>query len=175
VTLGGAYATSSSDDGEQYWDELAWEKSSATANWVLYYNDTALGYIPASKYTHGMQTEGVQVQFGGEVNSPNNPAGSTHTTTQMGSGKFASAGCGDSAFQMHVQYVSTSYYTVDVDPTLTVQDTNTSCYDYSTGYEKTANASSCTWGTQSVYDNGYFQYFGGPGYSSACKTTPTGD
>jgi hypothetical protein len=56
------------------------------------------------------------VQWGGEVNSPNNPPGSKHTTTQMGSGQFASAGCTDAAFQMHVQYVNASYNTVDVSP-----------------------------------------------------------
>jgi hypothetical protein len=172
VTLGGAYTSTSSSGATQWWAEVTWAKASATGSWWFFYQGKPIGYIPASKYTHGLQTQADLVQFGGEVNSPNNPPGGTHTTTQMGSGKFSSAGCAEAAFQSHVQYVNTSYNTVDVTPTGNIEDTVTSCYDYSTGYE---NSSTCYIGVQSAFQNGYFQFFGGPGYSSTCKTTPAGD
>jgi hypothetical protein len=172
VTLGGTFNATSSPGGTQVWAEVTWAKSSATGNWWFFYQGKPVGYIPASKYTHGMQTQADLVEFGGEVNSPNNPPGGTHTTTQMGSGKFPSTGCGQAAFQSHVQYVNTNYNTVDVTPNGNIEDTLSSCYNYSTGYEKSAT---CYSGTQSTFQNGYFEFFGGPGYSTSCPTTPAGD
>jgi len=172
ITLGGTFNGTSSQSGTQYWAEVTWAKSSSTANWWLFYQGTAVGYIPASKYTNGMQTQANLVEFGGEVYSPNAP-GTTHTTTQMGSGQFASAGCAKAAFQSHVQYVDTTYHTVDVTPNGNVEDTLTGCYNYSSGYEK---SSTCYIGTQSAFQNGFFQFFGGPGYSkTSCPTAPAGD
>lgn len=172
ATLGGAFSSISSPGGTQWWVELTWAKTSATGSWWLFYQGKAIGYIPASTYTHGLQTQADLVEFGGEVNSPNNPPGGTHTTTQMGSGKFPSTGCAEAAFQSHVQYVNTNYNTIDVVPNGNVEDTSSSCYNYSTGYER---SSTCYSGTQSTFQNGYFQFFGGPGYSTSCKTTPAGD
>jgi hypothetical protein len=174
LTLGGAYATTSisTPGGTPSVFEVTWAKSSSTASWWLFYQGQAIGYIPASIYTHGMQTQADLVEFGGEVNSPDNPPGGTHTTTQMGSGEFPSAGCAEAAFQSHVQYVNTNYNTIDVTPNINIEDTNPSCYSYSTGYQ---NSGTCYIGTQSTPQNGYFQFFGGPGYSTSCTTTPTGD
>jgi hypothetical protein len=150
---------------------MAWEKSSTTANWWFFFKGKAIGYLPASLYTHGMQTKATNVQFGGEVYSPDAP-GTKHTSTQMGSGDFPSKGCGYAAFQSHVQYIDADYNTVDVNP-FGVEDTNTGCYNYSTGYE---TASTCSTGTQSTFQNGFFEFFGGPGYSaSKCPTVPPGD
>jgi hypothetical protein len=90
----------------------------------------------------------------------------------MGSGQFASAGCAEAAFQGHVQYINLNYNTIDPTPTGNVLDTSSSCYNYSTG-DETANT--CFIGTQSAFQNGFFELFGGPGHSSSCQTTPAGD
>lgn len=149
VTLGGAISTISADSGTQYVDELSWEKSSATANWwLLYQGTTWLGYYPASLYTGGMQTQASFTSYGGEVYN-SEPSG-RHTASLMGSGQFASAGWQHAAYQRHLQYINTSFNTIDVTPSPSV--TNSNCYSMANGFDGTGDG----WGA--------YEFLGGPGY-----------
>jgi hypothetical protein len=157
VTLGGYYSPVSTTTGTQHYIELTWAKSSSTANWwLLYQGTTWVGYLPTSLYTHGMQTQASQTNYGGEVDI-SGPNGSS--LPQMGSGAFASAGATYAAFQSHLQYVNTSYNTVDVSPSQSFTGIP-SCYSLASGYQ---TGSGFYFGTQTVPQPGYFQYFGGPG------------
>jgi len=151
VTLGASFGTISSQGGAQYDVELSWEKSSSTSNWwLLWQGSTWLGYYPASQYTHGMATQASTTGFGGEV--LNSEPGGRHTTTQMGSGQFASAWWQYAAYQRHLQYIDTNYNTIDVTPTSSV--TNSNCYSMASGYDGTGDG----WGA--------YEFLGGPGYNA---------
>lgn len=151
VTLGGSFGTISTQGGTQYVVELSWEKQSATANWwLLWQGTTWLGYYPASLYTGGMQTQATFTAFGGEVY--NSEPGGKFTSTQMGSGQFASGGFEYADYQRHLQYINTNYNTIDVSPTSSV--TNANCYSMSSGYDGTGDG----WGA--------YEFLGGPGYNA---------
>jgi hypothetical protein len=151
VTPGVYFSTVSSAGGTQYDAELSWEKSSSTSNWwLLWEGSTWLGYYPTSLYTHGMATQASFTAYGGEVY--NSEPGGQHTSTQMGSGQFASAGWQYAAHQRHLQYINTSYSTIDVSPSAQVNNSN--CYSMSNGYDGTGDG----WGA--------YEFFGGPGYNA---------
>lgn len=112
-----------------------------------------------------MQTQASITNYGGEVY--NSEPGGHHTGTDMGSGAFASAGAGYTAFQGHLQYIDTTYHRVDPTPNNNYTGFS-SCYSLTTGYE-TQNGSDWYFGTQSMPMNGYFEYLGGPGYNTNCQ------
>jgi len=70
--------------------------------WTLYLNNQILGWWPGSLYKN-LQSNADRVNFGGEVCSILGSQGSQFTTTDMGSGRFASGGFGHSAFIRDIQ------------------------------------------------------------------------
>ena len=157
VVIGGAFSPVSTTTGTQYVVELSWEKSSSTDNWwLLYQGTTWVGYLPASLYSHGMQTQASTTNYGGEVDI-SAPNGSS--LPQMGSGAFASAGATYGAFQSHLQYIDLNFNTIDVSPDANYTGVP-NCYSLSSGYQ---TGTGFYFGTQTVPEPGYFQYFGGPG------------
>jgi hypothetical protein len=165
VLLGGSGA-SSTIGGTQYWLQLTWVRDSSGSWWLLYAGTTWVGYYSASQYTHGMANQADAVAFGGEVY--NSEPGGKHTGTDMGSGDFASQGYANAAFQGRLLYIPNTnpIQAVDLVPNNTGV-TNSACYSLTTGYE-TQNGSDAVNAAQAVPMNGYFEFFGGPGYSSNC-------
>lgn len=150
VPLGASFSTVSSLGGTQYEMELSWEKSSATSNWwLLWQGTTWLGYLPASLYTQGMQTQANSTQYGGEV-LDTYPSG-RHTLTRMGSGQPASSWWQFASYQRHVQYIDLTYHTID--PTMVSTVNNPGCYSWENGYDGSGDG----WGA--------FEFFGGSGYN----------
>jgi hypothetical protein len=144
----------SSIGGAQYDFQIAWEKNSSTSSWWLLFQGSWLGYLPASLYSHGMQTQANFTQYGGEVY--NSEPGGSHTQTWMGSGVFASGGYQQAAYQRHLQYIDLTFHTIDVSPTAFV--TNSNCYSMVNGFDGTGDG----WGA--------YEFLGGRGgwLNSSC-------
>jgi len=95
--------------GAQIELELAWYFFQG--NWWLYAGGTrarnAIGYFPGPQYAGGQLTNFAEVvEFGGETSITGAPAGTQYG--QMGSGKFASAGYRQAAYQRDIYYYSTA-------------------------------------------------------------------
>jgi Neprosin len=108
-TVGMALPSWSQLGGTQVELELAWYFFQG--NWWLYVGGTkaanAIGYFPASQYAGGQLTNFAQaVEFGGETSIENAPAGTKYG--QMGSGKFASAGYRQAAYQRDIYFYTTA-------------------------------------------------------------------
>lgn len=144
--LGGAWSAYSVIGGAQYIFTMQWKWYQG--NWWLYLKGSgaieAVGYYPGSVFNGGaMATAAVRSLYGGET-APNGA-----TWPPMGSGRFASGGFAQAAYQRNIFYISTA--DVSVWNSLTPVATAPSCYTIA----YTPSSSGGSWGT-------YF-YFGGPG------------
>ena len=141
--LGSKFSNYSSYGGTQYGFSLQWQFYQG--NWWLFLQGSAVGYYPGSLYNNGQLTKYAQeVDYGGETYT----GGSSWP--QMGSGKFASAGWQQAAFQNSIFYIDPTTRSGTY-ATLTPSQTNPSCYTINV----TPSSKGGNWGT-------YF-YFGGAG------------
>jgi hypothetical protein len=72
--------------------------------WWIFIDGALIGYYPADSFWGMMQSRATYMQVGGEVSDTF--AFNQHTTTTMGSGKWAKFGCGFSAYHRNVMYAS---------------------------------------------------------------------
>lgn len=144
--FGGKFSSYSTYGGVQYEFMLQWQYYQG--NWWLLLqgggNAQFVGYYPGSVYNHGQMASHAQIaEYGGETYT-----GGTNWP-QMGSGKFASAGWQQAAFQRRAFYITTS--SAGVWSTLSPIQTNPACYTI----DITPSSNGGNWGT-------YF-FFGGAG------------
>ena len=108
-----------------------------------------VGYWPSSLFT-SLAESATMVQWGGEV--VNKEPDGRHTTTQMGSGRFAYEEFGRAAYFSNLQVVDANNILRAPNDINTFAE-NSACYDVQNGYNE-------NWG--------YYFYFGGPGLSDRC-------
>lgn len=102
VLLGGSFAVYSVIDGEQY--ALRYElRQNDAGDWWLGFNDVWVGYWPNGLFeARGLANGATEIAYGGEV--MDNRASGRHTKTDMGSGRFPSAGWMKAAYQRNMTY-----------------------------------------------------------------------
>ncbi|GFQ02301.1 hypothetical protein PHJA_002374100 [Phtheirospermum japonicum] len=128
---------------------LVWKDPNEGNWWMQFGNDNVLGYWPAFLFSY-LSDSASMIEWGGEV--VNSASDGEHTTTQMGSGRFAEEGFGKASYVRNIQVVDSSNNLrapKDVG-TFTEQS---SCYNVQLG-------KSGEWGN-------YF-YYGGPGRNPNC-------
>jgi hypothetical protein len=121
--------------------------------WWLVYDGRSMGYYPRSLFDSvGLRDRASRVDFGGEVFVYN---GSSHSTTDMGSGVFPAGGYKHAASLRTMQYSPTADWPLFTDlPPNNGSRTDPDCYDIS------VSSSSGSWGT--------YAYLGGPGFNQYC-------
>ena len=144
--LGGKLAPVSTTGSTQYIIRMQWQLYEG--NWWLFVKGAgdyiAVGYYPGSVYNGGQLTRYAQkIDYGGEVSS----LLGDNKTGQMGSGKKASHGWQQSAYQRTIYYINRSQ--TGVWANLTAVQNTSSCYTVDLH-----NLTSSSWAT-------YF-YYGGP-------------
>lgn len=139
--------------GAQYVFDMSIYRSSGSGNWYLIYKGDVMGYYPASLYdSAGLASKAARVSFGGEVAIDNSVH---HSSTDMGSGHFASEGWQHAAYTRTLEYRSTSSVWDDIPyASVSTYVTDANCYSID------LNNGSSPWNTNF--------YFGGPGYNASC-------
>ncbi|XP_057975185.1 protein neprosin-like [Malania oleifera] len=141
----------SSYEGPQYEINIFIIQNLQTGNWYLKFQDVILGYWPGS-LMQAMKNGAAGVQWGGQVT--NLRSGDRHTTTQMGSGYFTPGGFQKASFVKKMEVISNG---VVRDPeNIDTQVSNVFCYDLHVAIRND--------------DNGFYFYYGGPGYGTACTS-----
>jgi len=141
--------------GTQTEVKVEWYKDGDAGHWWLNVNGEWVGYYPNTLYQYsGLLYWADRVDFGGEIVNLSMLGG--HTGTDMGSGKFPSAGFKNAAYMRNLQYLfwNSAFTAREFMPVtgLTRSVTNAKCYDIG------PVGSDVNWGT-------YF-FYGGPGYSN---------
>lgn len=150
IAIGAAISPISSFSGSQFDITILIWKDPKLGNWWMSFGDTTLvGYWPAELFTH-LADHATMVEWGGEV--VNSRPNGGHTTTQMGSGRFAEEGFGKAGYFRNLQVVDADNSLSSAQGISTLAE-NTNCYDIKSSYSN-------EWGT-------YF-YFGGPGKNPQC-------
>ena len=162
ILLGGKFDKASIPSGEQREFTLRWQFCPATQcrdweGWWLRYDGGAtsewVGFYPRSRFaTTGIHDAGERLEFGGEVAFTR---GTTHTTTDMGSGQPPAGGFGVAAYQTNILNITTGNVWAHLGPTAT-DDQAPSCY-----------ASTALTSLSRLPIDTFF--FGGTGYSGACQ------
>lgn len=154
VYIAGDFTAYSAIGGAQKEITLRWQKSGETGDWWLKYGTTWVGYYPRSLFNNGaIANYAGKIAVGGEIVDNRNL--NLHTSTDMGSGRFASTGWQSASYERLIQYITRTSNTW-ADPSLSQGVTNSACYSISSFN----------------YDSGGWLrhfYFGGPGYSSTCQ------
>ncbi|KAJ9703092.1 hypothetical protein PVL29_004740 [Vitis rotundifolia] len=97
-----------------------------TENWWLgYENNTVVGYWPSNLFTH-LAANATLVEGGGEVLNTN-PNGA-HTSTQMGSGRFAQEGYGNASYFRNLGLVD-SNNNINSPQSISTKADNSNCYN----------------------------------------------
>jgi hypothetical protein len=154
VKPGGAALSPTSTAGiaNQFEIYLKWQLFQG--NWWLWYVSEWIGYYPASLFSaSGLKTQASRVIVQGEVADSNI---FLTTTTDMGSGKFASAGWGSAAYVRQINYLSTSGGALVKYAPSNIVVTSPNCYSHVGNY----NSNDPTWLS-------HF-FFGGPGKNINC-------
>ncbi|RWW11722.1 hypothetical protein BHE74_00040998 [Ensete ventricosum] len=141
----------SSSGNNQYDITILIWKDPIAGNWWMSLGDssTLVGYWPAELFTH-LSDRATMVEWGGEV--VNTRPHGEHTSTQMGSGRFAEEGFGRASYFRSLEVVDSDNSLTSARPIATMAE-NTKCYDIK-------SFSNADWGT-------YF-YYGGPGNNPHC-------
>ncbi|KAL2249206.1 UNVERIFIED_CONTAM: hypothetical protein Sindi_2394300 [Sesamum indicum] len=150
IAIGAAISPVSSQSGNQYDITILLWKDPKLGNWWMGFGDnTLVGYWPNELFTH-LADHATMVEWGGEiVNShPNND----HTSTQMGSGRFAEDGFGRASYFRNLEIVDADNSLGSAQDITTLAE-NTNCYNIMGSYNN-------EWGT-------HF-YYGGPGKNPLC-------
>ncbi len=150
IKPGDRFANHSSIGGTQYRSTFRSYRGQSTGNWFIMVNGMNMGYYPASLFENpGLLNGANAADFGGEI--LDRPDDSTTTATDMGSGRFAMHGFGQSAYMRNIKIKthSSTGSLMYADPTLSAPDaTVPDCYDGTTA-------------TGSYWE--YHLFYGGPG------------
>ncbi|CAL9146484.1 protein neprosin-like [Musa acuminata AAA Group] len=150
IAIGAAISPVSSPGSSQYDITILVWKDPKLGNWWMSFGESMLvGYWPAELFTH-LSDRATMVEWGGEV--VNMRPNGEHTSTQMGSGRFAGSGFGKASYFRNLEVVDADNSLVSAQAITTLAE-NTKCYDI-------RSFSNADWGT-------YF-YFGGPGNNPQC-------
>ncbi|CAL9080777.1 unnamed protein product [Musa acuminata var. zebrina] len=150
IAIGAAISPVSSPGSSQYDITILVWKDPKLGNWWMSFGESMLvGYWPAELFTH-LSDRATMVEWGGEV--VNMRPNGEHTSTQMGSGRFAGYGFGKASYFRNLEVVDADNSLVSAQAITTLAE-NTKCYDI-------RSFSNADWGT-------YF-YFGGPGNNPQC-------
>ncbi|KAL4346601.1 hypothetical protein GQ457_17G026880 [Hibiscus cannabinus] len=150
IALGAAISPRSSFNGRQFDIGLMVWKDPKHGHWWLEFGSGLLvGYWPTFLFSH-LRSHANMVQFGGEI--VNTRSSGFHTSTQMGSGRFAEEGFGKAAYFRNLQTVDWDNSLVPFKHLRQLAD-HSNCYDIRQGRNN-------VWGT-------YF-YYGGPGRNVRC-------
>ncbi|KAG0461878.1 hypothetical protein HPP92_020354 [Vanilla planifolia] len=151
IAIGASISPISSFDGAQFDITILIWKDPKQGNWWMSFGDGMLvGYWPAELFTH-LADRATMVEWGGEV--VNSRSNGRHTSTQMGSGRFAGEGFARSSYFRNLEVVDADNSLGPVQSVTTLAE-NPGCYDI-------RSSSSSDWGT-------YF-YYGGPGSNPNCS------
>ncbi|KAK8714600.1 hypothetical protein V6N13_041951 [Hibiscus sabdariffa] len=150
IAIGAAISPRSSYNGRQFDIGLMVWKDPKHGHWWLEFGSGLLvGYWPTFLFSH-LRSHANMVQFGGEI--VNTRSSGFHTSTQMGSGRFAQEGFGKAAYFRNLQTVDWDNNLVPLKNLRLLSD-HSNCYDIRQGRNN-------VWGT-------YF-YYGGPGRNVRC-------
>ncbi|KAE8726564.1 ATFRO8/FRO8 [Hibiscus syriacus] len=150
IAIGAAISPRSSYNGRQFDIGLMVWKDPKHGHWWLEFGSGLLvGYWPTFLFNH-LRSHANMVQFGGEI--VNTRSSGFHTSTQMGSGRFAREGFGKAAYFRNLQTVDWDNNLVPL-KSLRILADHSNCYDIRQGRNN-------AWGT-------YF-YYGGPGRNVRC-------
>ncbi|KAK9027714.1 hypothetical protein V6N11_067537 [Hibiscus sabdariffa] len=150
IAIGAAISPTSSYNGGQFDISLMIWKDPKHGNWWLEFGSGILvGYWPSFLFTH-LRDHASMVQFGGEI--VNSRAGGFHTSTEMGSGRFAGQGFGKASYFRNMQVVDWDNNLIPLSNLRVIAD-HPNCYDIRGGINR-------VWGN-------YF-YYGGPGRNVKC-------
>ncbi|CAH9080496.1 unnamed protein product [Cuscuta epithymum] len=150
IAIGASISPLSTADGNQYDITILIWKDPKLGNWWMGFGDnTLVGYWPAELFTH-LADRATMVEWGGEV--VNSRATGEHTSTQMGSGRYAEDGFKKASYFRNLEVVDSDNGLTSVRDISTLAE-NTDCYDIKSSYSE-------EWGT-------YF-YYGGPGRGPNC-------
>ncbi|CAI9756298.1 unnamed protein product [Fraxinus pennsylvanica] len=150
ISIGAAISPISSYNRGQFDISLLVWKDPKHGNWWLEFgNGVLVGYWPSILFTH-LRNHASMVQFGGEI--VNNRASNSHTSTQMGSGHFATEGFGKASYFRNLKVVDWDNSLMPLSNLRVLAD-HPNCYNIQGGINR-------VWGN-------YF-YYGGPGRNSRC-------
>ncbi|KAK8957854.1 hypothetical protein KSP39_PZI000578 [Platanthera zijinensis] len=150
ISIGASISPISSYDATQFDITILIWKDPKVGNWWMSFGDSMLvGYWPAELFTH-LTDRATMVEWGGEV--VNTRSDGRHTSTQMGSGRFAGDGFARASYFRDLEVVDADNSLSPVESVTTLAE-NPDCYDIK-------SSSNADWGT-------YF-YYGGPGSNSKC-------
>ncbi|XP_019445425.1 PREDICTED: uncharacterized protein LOC109349175 [Lupinus angustifolius] len=150
IAIGAAISPTSTYAGGQFDISLLIWKDPKHGNWWLEFGSGILvGYWPSFLFTH-LRDHASMVQFGGEI--VNSRQTGSHTSTQMGSGHFASEGFGKASYFRNIQVVDWDNNLIPLSNLRVLAD-HSNCYDIQGGINN-------VWGN-------YF-YYGGPGRNVRC-------
>jgi hypothetical protein len=152
VFLGAEYAPVSESNGFQKEIDVHWSKGGPDGDWWLAIDGENVGYYPKALFD-ALGQNADHIDFGGEI--VDTRASGHHTSTQMGSGEFASAGYLHAASMRRLRYHDSNPM-LDVITTANVTGL-TAAYDDAKCYSVSYNeSSSADWLT--------YLFYGGPGY-----------
>lgn len=117
--------------------------------WMQFGREYVLGYWPSFLFSY-LADSASMVEWGGEV--VNSEPDGTHTSTQMGSGRFPEEGFGKASYFKNIQVVDSSNQ-LKAPKGVGTYTEQSNCYDVQ-------NGNNGDWGT-------YF-YYGGPGKNWNC-------
>ncbi|KAI4303034.1 hypothetical protein MLD38_038714 [Melastoma candidum] len=150
IAIGAAISPVSSFSGNQFDITILIWKDPKFGNWWLRFGETLVGYWPSELFTH-LADHATMVEFGGEVVNSRAEYGA-HTTTQMGSGRFAEDGFGRASYFRNLEVVDSDNSLSAIQSISTLAE-DTDCYDIRSSYDE-------AWGS-------HF-YYGGPGKNPRC-------
>ncbi|CAN8318412.1 unnamed protein product [Cochlearia groenlandica] len=108
IVLGGSISPLSVYDSSQYQITiLIWKDQREGHWWLQYGGEHIMGYWPASLFTH-LSESASMIHWGGEVVNTQSTEEGQHTTTQMGSGRFAEEGLHKASYFINLQVVDGS-------------------------------------------------------------------
>lgn len=154
---GTTWFNSSISGGTQFYINVHWAKAGDTGDWWLSVQGEWVGYYPRGDY-NGIINHASRIDFGGEIIDNRNL--NLHTSTDMGSGAFPSAGWQRAAWMNQIRYNDSNPggngITWAEATGLTPSRSDAACYDIS--YVESTDPN---WHT-------YF-FYGGPGFQNpAC-------
>ncbi|KAK8946776.1 hypothetical protein KSP39_PZI006803 [Platanthera zijinensis] len=150
IAMGAAISPTSVYGREQFdITLLVWKDPKHGHWWLEFGSGLLIGYWPSSLFSH-LAWRGTMIQFGGEIF--NARTSSFHTSTQMGSGRFAGEEFRRAAYFRNLQVVDSGNSLIPLSNIRVLADHPT-CYDIRAGVN-------VEWGN-------YF-YYGGPGRNVHC-------
>lgn len=150
IAIGAAISPMSSYQKRQFDIGLMIWKDPKHGNWWLQFGTgLVIGYWPSFLFTH-LRSHASMVQFGGEI--VNSKSG-FHTSTQMGSGRFADEGFRKASYFRNMQVVDWDNNLLPLSNLHLLAD-HPNCYDIKAGKNN-------LWGN--------YMYYGGPGRNQRCS------